>query len=234
MKTGRPCDVNRIWFSGPAGRQTEAGEGVGGRRAEAVPDRRGRNVQRNKGNRGSPFLRRNESPARPDGPSANGKPCPTDQADWFYRQFPGLAWQGQAGEAAQAESEAVDRPDPDAGIRPARPRQFLAGLVSDWELAETATHRPLPERLPLVQPEQLSRAQQPSPPVSARMLPAFSQMLPVWPRLFSPLSFSRWLSPERGVISGQAGAPCQSRHCGSHRPVLRRSGWRSIRPPTSS
>ncbi len=60
----------RLGLSGRAGRRTASAGAGGDHGAAAAPDRHGRNVRRNKGNRGSPSRRRSGNPVRPDGPAA--------------------------------------------------------------------------------------------------------------------------------------------------------------------
>jgi hypothetical protein len=108
--------------SAPLARQRAGAAGGGGCRAGAAPDKRGRNAPRNRGSRGSPFPRRNGSPARPDGPAAICRSSRSDRAGSSSPPFQGWAWRAPGGAAARVGSAAAVRPDPGAGSRPVRRR----------------------------------------------------------------------------------------------------------------
>ena len=126
-------------FSARADRRKAAAEGGGARRAAAAPDRPGRNAPRNRGSRGSPARRRNGNPARPDGPSASGRPCPTDRAGWSCRRSPGWAWPAPGGAAAQAGSAPADRRGP-WRRKPPGPTETILRQIgrADWASAATS------------------------------------------------------------------------------------------------
>ncbi len=141
----------------------------------------------------------------------------------------------QPAREVQEGSAAADRLGPGARSPPDRPKRSWACRVICWAVPARESMDPAHARR--------GRAPDASGLANSWSRPAVRQFsaLPSWPQVWELVQLSwlrsssfRRLSPGTDALSGQACAPCQSRHCGSPRQVPRRSGWRWSHPPTSS
>ena len=88
-----------------------AADGVS--RAATVPEKRGRNGQRNRGIRGLLVRRKNGNLLHLDVPLANGICAHSDREGSSSLPFPGWAFAVRGDAVAQGELAPADRPDPD-------------------------------------------------------------------------------------------------------------------------
>ena len=88
-----------------------AADGVS--RAATVPEKRGRNGQRNRGSRGLLVRRKNENPLRPGAPLANDRCVHSDREGLSSLPFPGWAFAVRGDVVEQGELAPADHLDPD-------------------------------------------------------------------------------------------------------------------------